>query len=296
MTAAGRGADRSTAAARRKPCRQRCPTCSAGCSVGCDLPLSEGHDGRDGRVSSVPPFRLSDKPIWRPMMSSSALEGFVPFPPDRAAHYRAAGYWTGQTVDSMLSEMRRSAGPSHVGVVDADGPTATDVRGTRRARGPRRGRAERTRHRARRSGAAATAEWLRVRGGTVRAAACRRDPGDVPDRPPRGRVGAFRRRQRGHGADDPRHRRGIRLPPDGAANSRASIPGCATSSSTATPDRSCRGRRCAHITTSGSRPAHPDPSSPALLLVSGGTTGTAEAHPPHPQRLRLQRHRQRRAL
>ena len=37
-------------------------------------------------------------------MPSSDLEGFVPFPPDRAARYRAAGYWTGRTVDSMLSE------------------------------------------------------------------------------------------------------------------------------------------------------------------------------------------------
>ena len=54
-------------------------------------------------------------------MSSSQLEGFVPFPPDRAANYRAAGYWTGRTVDSMLSDAAQNL-PTHVAVVDADGP------------------------------------------------------------------------------------------------------------------------------------------------------------------------------
>src|ERR1700724_1022797 len=54
-------------------------------------------------------------------MSSSQLEGFVPFPPDRAANYRAAGYWTGQTVDSMLSNAAQTWS-THVAVVDADGP------------------------------------------------------------------------------------------------------------------------------------------------------------------------------
>ena len=54
-------------------------------------------------------------------MSSSQLEGFVPFPPDRAANYRAAGYWTGRTVDSMLSDAARRW-PTQVAVVDADGP------------------------------------------------------------------------------------------------------------------------------------------------------------------------------
>jgi mycobactin salicyl-AMP ligase len=46
------------------------------------------------------------------------LDGFVPFPPDRAAAYRAAGYWTGRTVDSIL---RRAAAawPDRVGVADA---------------------------------------------------------------------------------------------------------------------------------------------------------------------------------
>jgi mycobactin salicyl-AMP ligase len=53
-------------------------------------------------------------------MASSQLEGFVPFPPDRAASYRAAGYWSGRTVDSMLSDAVQNW-PTHVAVVDADG-------------------------------------------------------------------------------------------------------------------------------------------------------------------------------
>ncbi|MGA8546804.1 MAG: hypothetical protein WB785_16300, partial [Mycobacterium sp.] len=33
--------------------------------------------------------------------TKSGLNGFVPFPADRAAQYRAAGSWTGRTVDSI---------------------------------------------------------------------------------------------------------------------------------------------------------------------------------------------------
>ncbi len=55
-------------------------------------------------------------------MSSSVMEGFVPFPPDRAAAYRAAGYWTGRTVDSLLSDSAQRW-PSRTAVIDADGPT-----------------------------------------------------------------------------------------------------------------------------------------------------------------------------
>ena len=54
-------------------------------------------------------------------MSSSIMDGFVRFPPDRAASYRAAGYWSGRTIDSMLSEAARHW-PTRTGVVDADGP------------------------------------------------------------------------------------------------------------------------------------------------------------------------------
>jgi len=50
-------------------------------------------------------------------MSTFDLDGFVPFPPDRAARYRAAGYWTGRTVDSMLADAAQRC-PTHVAVVD----------------------------------------------------------------------------------------------------------------------------------------------------------------------------------
>jgi len=52
-------------------------------------------------------------------MPSSTLDGFVPFPADRAARYRADGYWTGQTVDSLLTAAAHRW-PAHAGVVDAD--------------------------------------------------------------------------------------------------------------------------------------------------------------------------------
>jgi mycobactin salicyl-AMP ligase len=54
-------------------------------------------------------------------MLSSQLEGFVPFPPDRASKYRAAGYWAGRGVDSLLSDAAHRW-PAHIGVVNADGP------------------------------------------------------------------------------------------------------------------------------------------------------------------------------
>ena len=53
-----------------------------------------------------------------PAAQTATLHGFVPFPSERAARYRAAGYWTGRTVDSVL---RRAATtwPHRVAVVDA---------------------------------------------------------------------------------------------------------------------------------------------------------------------------------
>ncbi len=45
-------------------------------------------------------------------------DGFVPFPAERAAAYRAAGYWTGRTVDSILRNAATSW-PDRVGVTDA---------------------------------------------------------------------------------------------------------------------------------------------------------------------------------
>ena len=60
-------------------------------------------------------------------MPSSDLEGFVPFPPDRAARYRAAGYWTGRTVDSMLRDAAQRW-PARVAVLDADTALRTPQR------------------------------------------------------------------------------------------------------------------------------------------------------------------------
>ena len=56
------------------------------------------------------------------LRTKSAPDGFVPFPVARAARYRAAGYWTGRTVDSMLSEAARRW-PHRAALVDA-GTTA----------------------------------------------------------------------------------------------------------------------------------------------------------------------------
>jgi mycobactin salicyl-AMP ligase len=47
--------------------------------------------------------------------------GFVGFPADRAARYRDAGYWTGRTVDSILSDAAQRW-PDKVAVIDAGRP------------------------------------------------------------------------------------------------------------------------------------------------------------------------------
>jgi mycobactin salicyl-AMP ligase len=49
---------------------------------------------------------------------SAGLEGFVPFPAGRAASYRAAGYWTGRTLDAILTDAARRW-PHRCAVVDA---------------------------------------------------------------------------------------------------------------------------------------------------------------------------------
>ena len=51
-------------------------------------------------------------------MTSLHLDGFIPFPAERAATYRATGYWTGRTVDSVLRQAA-AAWPDRHGVVDA---------------------------------------------------------------------------------------------------------------------------------------------------------------------------------
>jgi mycobactin salicyl-AMP ligase len=49
------------------------------------------------------------------------LDGFVPFPADRAARYRDAGYWTGRTVGSLLRDAARRW-PDRTAVLDAKPP------------------------------------------------------------------------------------------------------------------------------------------------------------------------------
>jgi mycobactin salicyl-AMP ligase len=46
------------------------------------------------------------------------LDGFVPFPADRAARYRSAGYWVGRTLDSILSDAAQRW-PSRTAILDA---------------------------------------------------------------------------------------------------------------------------------------------------------------------------------
>ena len=52
------------------------------------------------------------------MPVTPALAGFVPFPPERAAGYAAAGYWTDRTLDSVLRNAA-VAWPDRISVVDA---------------------------------------------------------------------------------------------------------------------------------------------------------------------------------
>lgn len=60
-------------------------------------------------MTSPQPSEFSARP--------ALLDGFIPFPPQRAATYQAAGYWTGRPVDSVLRRAA-TAWPDRVGVVD----------------------------------------------------------------------------------------------------------------------------------------------------------------------------------
>lgn len=57
-----------------------------------------------------------------PRPPADAPDGFVPFPADRAAAYRAAGYWTGRTLDTILTDAARRW-PNRIAVLDAVGGT-----------------------------------------------------------------------------------------------------------------------------------------------------------------------------
>ena len=155
------------------------------------------------------------------MRQSPPLRGFVRFPADRAARYRAAGYWTGRPVDSILPDAAQRW-PDRIAVLDAcQQPgwrlTFAELDDAGRPRGRRDCAA---------LGIAPgdrvllqLPNTLPVRRGAVRAAAGRGDPGDVPARAPGRRTGPFRRGQRGHRLSSPTRRGGFDYPGDGPSSS-----------------------------------------------------------------------------
>jgi mycobactin salicyl-AMP ligase len=56
----------------------------------------------------------------KPAAQAALFDGFVPFPPERAAAYRAAGYWTGRPLDSVLRQAAIDW-PDRVAVIDTAG-------------------------------------------------------------------------------------------------------------------------------------------------------------------------------
>ena len=211
-------------------------------------------------------------------MPSSDLDGFVPFPADRAARYRADGYWTGQTVDSLLTTAAHRW-PTHVGVIDAAGPARLtfaqlDERADRAAAGL-----------AALGIAAGDRVLLQLPNGCEFAVALfgLLRAGAIPVMCLTGHraaeLGHFATVSEANGAADPRHRSRIRLPPDGAATRRRSIPGLEHVIVDGDPGSFVSWSQVCARQDERPAPSTPDPSSPALLLVSGGTTGLPKLIP-----------------
>ncbi|MGB8388304.1 (2,3-dihydroxybenzoyl)adenylate synthase [Mycobacterium sp.] len=55
-----------------------------------------------------------------PQPLTGGRDGFVPFPADRTAAYRAAGYWAGRTLDTILTDAAQRW-PERIAVIDAAG-------------------------------------------------------------------------------------------------------------------------------------------------------------------------------
>lgn len=208
---------------------------------------------------------------------AGVLDGFVPFPADRAAAYRAAGYWTGRPLDAILTDAAQQW-PDRTAVLDAVGDTglsyaALDDQANRAASG--------------------------LRGVGVA-------PGDrVLLQLPNGcqfavalfgllRAGAIPVMcLPGHRAAELGHFAAVSeatalLIPDTAAgfDYRAMAQGLAERNAAlkhvivdGDPGPFTSWTQLCDQTAAGTPPSTPDPGSPALLLVSGGTTGTPKLIP-----------------
>jgi mycobactin salicyl-AMP ligase len=69
-------------------------------------------------LTTPEPTPKSAESAARSASSGTPVRGFVPFPPDRVRAYRAAGLWTGNRLDSVLSRAA-SAWPGRTAVLDS---------------------------------------------------------------------------------------------------------------------------------------------------------------------------------
>jgi mycobactin salicyl-AMP ligase len=208
---------------------------------------------------------------------AGALDGFVPFPAHRAAAYRAAGYWAGRTLDSILTDAARRW-PDRVAVLDAEGGAGfsyadLDSRANRAAAGLREvgiAPGDRVLLQLPNSAQFAVALFGLLRAGAIPVMCL---PGHRA-----AELGHFAAVSEATGLLIPDAARGFDYPAmarqlvaDHPALKHVIVDGAPGpfTSWTQLCDR-----------TSGALPGPPhDPGSPALLLVSGGTTGTPKLIP-----------------